>query len=233
MAWTQHGHSSSIGSVDTVVASPVSSPMMAGYESSEVDPGAFHPLGIENRPPPRRPGIPARVPVPVRTSVEPASTPPQWSATSTTSLNAKSHGVHWSIDSDDFRKTSDNAQPTHRRGAKNGKAGRHQSNSSWIPELVCLLVAVASVGAIVGVLARHEGKALPSWPHSITLNALIALLATVANASLALPLSSGLSQLKWIWFRTRRAPLSDMELFDEASRGTMGAALLLVKLRGA
>jgi len=103
---------------------------------------------------------------------------------------------------------------------------------SWTFEVISLIVALAAVASIVGVLAHFDGRALPDWPYDITLNALVALLATVANANLAIPLQSGLSQLKWIRFKAGRAPLADMELFDEASRGTWGAIKLLAKARG-
>ncbi|KAF1991323.1 hypothetical protein K402DRAFT_322720 [Aulographum hederae CBS 113979] len=105
-------------------------------------------------------------------------------------------------------------------------------SSSWTFEYISLLVGLGSIAGIVAVLATFNGQALPDWPHHITLNALIALLATVANANIAIPLQSGLSQLKWIRFKSSRAPLADMEVFDEASRGTWGALKLLVTARG-
>lgn len=103
---------------------------------------------------------------------------------------------------------------------------------SWTFEIISILVAAASVAAIVGVLGRFDGRAVPAWPLDITLSALIALLATLATANLAVPLQSGLSQLKWIRFKAGSAPLTDMEVFDDASRGTWGAIKLLVKARG-
>ncbi|GME48376.1 putative acid phosphatase protein [Neofusicoccum parvum] len=124
------------------------------------------------------------------------------------------------------------AEKTRLDGKTMLKSSNFSKSGSWTFEIVSVLFAVASVAAIIGVLARFDGKPLPSWPYDITLNAMIALLATIANASMAVPLSSGLSQLKWIRFKTGRAPLADMEIFDEASRGTLGALKMLVKLRG-
>ncbi|MCJ1360786.1 MAG: hypothetical protein MMC33_010795 [Icmadophila ericetorum] len=105
-------------------------------------------------------------------------------------------------------------------------------NGTWIFEVVSLLVSFLAVASIAILLAHFDGRALPDWPLNITLNTLVALLATLANANLAIPLQSGLSQLKWIRFKTKRTPLSDIEVFDDASRGTWGSILLLVKLRG-
>ena len=103
---------------------------------------------------------------------------------------------------------------------------------SWNLEIISIVVSCASVAGIIGVLARFSDRPLPEWPLNITLNTLIALLATIANANLLPPIQSGLSQLKWVRFKNKRAPLSDMEAFDDASRGTLGAIKLLAKGRG-
>ncbi|KAK1579917.1 uncharacterized protein LY79DRAFT_521731 [Colletotrichum navitas] len=109
---------------------------------------------------------------------------------------------------------------------------KHISPSgSWMFEVVSLVVAILATTAIIGVLGAYDGKPLASWHFQITINAVIALLATVATATMAVVLSSGISQLKWIHF-IRRRPLSDMEIFDDASRGTWGALMMLIKLRG-
>ncbi|KAK1750941.1 hypothetical protein QBC47DRAFT_435543 [Echria macrotheca] len=106
------------------------------------------------------------------------------------------------------------------------------STSSWTFEIASMVTAAAAVAAIIAVLAYYDNKPLPAWPTGITLNALIAVLTTIATASMSVPLSSGLSQLKWIRFKTGRAPLADMEYFDDASRGALGALSLLFRARG-
>lgn len=105
-------------------------------------------------------------------------------------------------------------------------------SSSWALEVVSLLLATGAMIAMVVLLAQYDDHPLPEWPHDITFNAMIALLATLMTVTLAVPMSNSLSQLKWIRFNTKSSPLTDMELFDDASRGTWGSALLLAKLRG-
>ncbi|KAK1781418.1 hypothetical protein QBC45DRAFT_57033 [Copromyces sp. CBS 386.78] len=105
-------------------------------------------------------------------------------------------------------------------------------NGTWTYESISMLVAMGAVASIIAVLATYDGQPLPSWPHWITLNAVIAILATVATASMSVPLSGGLGQLKWIRFKQGRAPLSDMEIYDDASRGAFGAVNMLVQARG-
>lgn len=93
-------------------------------------------------------------------------------------------------------------------------------------------MGILSFAASIAVLAVFHNKPLPQWPFGITLNTLIALLSAVTNASLAVPLASGFGQLKWNWFKRKPSPLTDMELFDEASRGSWGAVRLLSSGRG-
>ncbi|KAM7223042.1 Protein of unknown function (DUF3176) domain containing protein [Rhypophila decipiens] len=132
-----------------------------------------------------------------------------------------------------------------RRGSKQSggsslKSGDSGSSSlsmfskvnSWSYETMSILLAFAALGGIIAVLVYFDGKPLPSWPSSITINAVIAVLATITTACMSVPLSSGLGQLKWIRFKQGRAPLSDMEMFDDASRSAFGALGLLFKFRG-
>lgn len=150
-------------------------------------------------------------------------------------LTPRSNTLRWSgsnrtnslpLKGDDEKLSRENSQRSKSSSSRFSKTG------SWTFEIISLLIAAASVGAIVGVLGHFDHRAIPDWPLDITLSALIALLATLANANLAVPLQSGLSQLKWVRFKAGRAPLTDIEDFDDASRGTWGAIKLLAKARG-
>lgn len=103
---------------------------------------------------------------------------------------------------------------------------------NWAMELFSIFVAIGAVASVIGLLARYNGKALPSWPYDITLNALIAVLTTIANTAMSVVLSSGMGQLKWDRARRGYVPLMEMELLDEASRGAWGALKLLQRLGG-
>ncbi|KAI1502507.1 hypothetical protein F5X99DRAFT_408008 [Biscogniauxia marginata] len=149
-----------------------------------------------------------------------------WSDSTIAAMDGGNRGV----DSD-----SEASKPPRSPPQKNNKkrtCGTTATEESWTLEVAGVVVALAAVGSILGVLARFNGRALPEWPYYITLNALIALLVTVATAAMGISLQSGLSQLKWIRFKEGRAPLADMERFDEASRGTWGAVKLLATARG-
>jgi hypothetical protein len=151
---------------------------------------------------------------------------------STIETRISKHAPHWSSSTNTTTVTSEisslQSDPKNKSSRKAGLS-RH---STWTFELLALAVALGAVTAIIGVVFRYNGRALPDWPHDITLNALIALLATIANATMSVCLSSGLSQAKWIRFKQSAAPLADMELFDDASRSSWGSMRLLVTANG-
>ncbi|KAL4915650.1 hypothetical protein BDW62DRAFT_219218 [Aspergillus aurantiobrunneus] len=91
-------------------------------------------------------------------------------------------------------------------------------------------LALAILIAIIVILRVYNGKQQPSWKW-ISLNTLLSWLSTVGKGCIVFPLSTGLSQLKWVWFSQRKRPLSDLRVFDNASRGIYGSAELLWALR--
>jgi len=88
------------------------------------------------------------------------------------------------------------------------------------------------MAAIIFILLYFDGQPLPSWPHKVTLNSILALLTTVAKAGLMIPIGAAIGQLKWIWFAEKERPLADFQTFDEASRGPIGGLKLIGRLRG-
>lgn len=100
----------------------------------------------------------------------------------------------------------------------------------WIWELLALLCSVISLVAIVLVLRLHEGRPVPDWPFSITINSLLSIFATIMSATMLVPIAEGIGQGKWHWFQQYHA-LRDMEVYDQASRGPWGALKMLWGIR--
>lgn len=96
----------------------------------------------------------------------------------------------------------------------------------WMKELGALLLSFSSLLCIVLILRIHEGRPLPDWPLSITINALVSIFSTIMSMILVVPLAEGISQAKWLWFRNYHQ-LSDMEVYDQGSRGPWGALGML------
>ncbi|KAJ5479208.1 hypothetical protein N7530_004717 [Penicillium desertorum] len=100
----------------------------------------------------------------------------------------------------------------------------------WGWDILGLGLSLAILIAIIVILRVFDGKQQPSW-RWISLNTLLSWLSTVGKGCIAFPLSAGLSQLKWVWFAQRKRPLSDLRVFDNASRGIYGSVELLWALR--
>jgi hypothetical protein len=103
------------------------------------------------------------------------------------------------------------------------------AESWWIFESLALFVSFLSFFAMFTVLVKFNNRPLHEWHSTVTLNAIVSLSSLVSKSALILPLASGLSQLKWKWYRHgsgRR--LMDFEYFDAASRGPWGAFILML-----
>jgi len=111
---------------------------------------------------------------------------------------------------------------------------------SW--EIVGILGSAASIAGIIIVLHVYDNKAVPTWafPLSysdwkkefhITLNAILAILSTVAATCVLIPVTKGLGQLKWVWFIEKDRALSDLEMFDAATRGVTGNLRLMWRMK--
>ena len=105
------------------------------------------------------------------------------------------------------------------------------STTSWIFEIIAIIISSGAVVALVALLYRENGKALSSWTLAVTLNTVVATLGTLARTSLAFAVSACIGQQKWSWLRRRPDSLVAWERFDEASRGPWGGARLFVWLR--
>jgi hypothetical protein len=93
-----------------------------------------------------------------------------------------------------------------------------------------MLLATTLLIAIVVVLAKYNHQRQPAWKY-VTLNSLISWLSTVSKGCILFCISEGLGQQKWVWLSQKKRPLSNLRVFDSASRGIYGSAELIWHLR--
>ena len=86
------------------------------------------------------------------------------------------------------------------------------------------------MGAVVGVYVHVQDESMAKIARGNLLTYANAL-GKVASAALIVPTLEALGQLKWNWFHKSNA-MWDLEIFDKASRGPWGAAMLLFRTRG-
>jgi hypothetical protein len=99
-------------------------------------------------------------------------------------------------------------------------------NTFWVYEILASVISLTMLAATYGILKHYNSTDVDAWSHSWQLNSLIGLLATIIQIAMAVPLASGISQLKWLWYRDVRK-LTDLDRFDQSSRGPIGSVLLL------
>jgi hypothetical protein len=109
---------------------------------------------------------------------------------------------------------------------------------SWLPELVSSSLWVISLVCLVLFLRVYNGKPLNDLdlPPYLTLNTIVALIATINSACLTAPICAGLMQEMWINYlnQTKRGQDSQLRYMDRfygASHGVIGSLMFLFKFR--
>lgn len=102
----------------------------------------------------------------------------------------------------------------------------------WYLDILATVTAIASLATIIGVLVAYDGKSQDAWPSKVlTINGLVAILATFCRGAFMTSVASVLSQEKWNRFSESANRLEDFALLDGASRGLWGSLQLFWKLR--
>lgn len=141
-----------------------------------------------------------------------------------------------SIASDRLEPALTSHQSTEQPTDKTPPSGRTPPNpvgrllhAAWISESTACFFSFACIGAVIGVLFYEDGTELDHWNLAIPPNAVVAFIALLAKSSCLMAITEIISQLKWRHYATTPQPLIDFELFDAASRGPFGSAVLLFR----
>lgn len=98
----------------------------------------------------------------------------------------------------------------------------------WFFEITAWVVSALCLCAIVATYVVVKERPLAELGSVLTITNI---LGKVATAALIVPTTEALGQLKWNWFNTSNA-IWDFEIFDKATRGPWGAAMLLYRTKG-
>lgn len=103
----------------------------------------------------------------------------------------------------------------------------------WFWELAGAILSAICILAVV-ILANKINKTLLSaWKFRLLPSTIISIFITIAKTAMLLPVSEGLSQLKWLYFwvgRSKYRQLRDIEAFENASRGPWGSLLIFGRI---
>jgi hypothetical protein len=101
---------------------------------------------------------------------------------------------------------------------------------TWMWEIFSITFSTLCLLAIVGIIRFYDQKKTPSFPHGLTLNAIVSILATCSKSALLCMIGTSVGQLKWLWFSGRKErPLYDLQSFDDATRGPWGSMMVLMR----
>ncbi|KAI1612411.1 hypothetical protein EDD36DRAFT_418581 [Exophiala viscosa] len=106
------------------------------------------------------------------------------------------------------------------------------SLDNWAWEVGAAALCLCILSAIAAVLLAYDNQPVPSLPDTLSINAIISFLASIAKASLMIVLAAAIRQEKWLWFIGKPRPLDAVDSFEEASRGPYGSLRLIMTYRG-
>ncbi|KAG9759986.1 hypothetical protein KCU73_g3111, partial [Aureobasidium melanogenum] len=98
---------------------------------------------------------------------------------------------------------------------------------SWWREILAIMLSIASLLSAVGVLLAYEDQPLSSWEFRYLPNTVVSQLTTICRSALMFSTASCVSQLSWLHIQEKPQALSELQAFDNASRGPAGAISML------
>lgn len=98
----------------------------------------------------------------------------------------------------------------------------------WLWELTCLGISCLFMMAAVVTLLNVDGTPLAHWNFPIQLNSMVSVLMTISKSALLVSIAECISQAKWMQFGKSPCRLSQLQLFDDSSRGPCGSLQLLL-----
>ncbi|KAM3069121.1 hypothetical protein ACMFMG_010646 [Clarireedia jacksonii] len=102
--------------------------------------------------------------------------------------------------------------------------------SNWWLELLAGILVIFSFSGLVAILRRYQNQPLPDWPLGFSINAALSVFGVIFKGPLLFIAAEGIGQMKWLWLSQRRS-LSDLSVYDNASRGPSGSIRLLWLVR--
>jgi hypothetical protein len=97
----------------------------------------------------------------------------------------------------------------------------------WKWEFLTWTLGTAAMACIVVLLSKFQNKPVSHWHSEVSITAMVASLAQVAQSALMAPVASCIGQLKWHWLQKGHRTY-DVDIYDDASRGPAGSLWILL-----
>ena len=96
----------------------------------------------------------------------------------------------------------------------------------WLWEIIASIVSIIFLASIFIVFYHYDNQPLDNWSLTWRFTSVVSFITTIAQISMLIPITAGISQLKWLWYNEKHS-LADIEKFDQAARGPSGAVFLI------
>jgi hypothetical protein len=144
---------------------------------------------------------------------------------------------------------SEHTDSDHERGASSHEDApttpRHESSMErmmehlWLFEIFALAVSTLALLGLIILLRVTNGQKVPNWtvkpkyskPFTVTINSVISIFSTAVKSTVLIPVAAAMGELKWMWFNSGHR-LTDVQVFESAARGPLGAVIMLWQFRG-
>lgn len=102
----------------------------------------------------------------------------------------------------------------------------------WVWEVVGAALSISCIISLLILLPYLEESSLAKWQFVMSPNTTISTFIIISKTSMLLAVAAGISQLKWVHFASTKRQISDLDIFDEASRGPWGDFNLIIRMKG-
>ena len=117
-------------------------------------------------------------------------------------------------------------QPVSRIAIMNLKYLSDILEDTWLLQGLAVSGSILLIGMLVGLLIRFDNTPILEW-NGVSLNVVVALIATILKSLVIFTVSDCLGQAKWIWLSWKQRSLNDFALIDQGSRGPLGSIKML------
>jgi hypothetical protein len=109
----------------------------------------------------------------------------------------------------------------------------------WLFEIFALVISTLALIGLIILLRVTNGNTVPNWtirtkhtkPVTVTINSVISIFSTAVKSTVLIPVAAAMGELKWMWFSSGHR-LTDIQVFESAARGPLGAIIMLWSFRG-
>ncbi|EXJ55737.1 hypothetical protein A1O7_08667 [Cladophialophora yegresii CBS 114405] len=109
----------------------------------------------------------------------------------------------------------------------------------WAFEIFALVISTLALLGLIILLRVTNGQKVPNWtvkprhtkPFTVTINSVISIFSTAVKSTVLIPVAAAMGELKWMWFNSGHR-LTDIQVFESAARGPLGAIIMLWSFRG-